>query len=108
MSASDFEDFKGECLQGQPDLPLITDAMNRFRHARDTFRGKRLDILEFPYTTNKHARPTQDNVFIRYHREQYQFEIKVFHVGHYNVKKLLGHYLLHEHKPENRYEMTIS
>lgn len=108
VSAFEFEDLSGECLHGQPDIPLITEAMTRFRHAQNTFRGQRLDILEFPYTTSKHARPSQDNVFVRYHRDLHRFEIKVYEVGHYNAKKLLGHFLLQERKPEDRYEMTIS
>ncbi len=110
MSVSEFafEDLKGECLQGTPDMALISEALNRFRHAQNTIKVQRLDILEFPYTPGKHARPTHDNVFVRYHRDKGQFEIKVYHIGHYNAKKLLGHFILHEHKPENRYTMTIS
>ncbi|MEM8484438.1 MAG: hypothetical protein AAF564_02760 [Bacteroidota bacterium] len=108
VSAFKFEELSGECLHGQPNIPLITEAMNRFRHAQNTIRGQRLDILEFPYATSKHARPGQDNVFVRYHRDLHRFEIKVYEVGHYNAKKLLGHYLLQERKPEDQYEMTIS
>lgn len=103
-----FEDLKGECLKGTPDMKLIAEAFNRFRHARQTIKVQRLDILEFPYATSKHARPVQDNVFVRYHRDKGQYEIKVFHFGHYNAKKLLGHFILTEHKPEDSYTMTIS
>ncbi len=89
-------------------MALISDAMNRFRHAQNTIRGQRLDILEFPYTIHKNHHPKHDNVFVRYHRDKHQFEIKVYAIGPYSAKQLLGHYVLHEQKPENRYEMTIS
>ncbi len=89
-------------------MALISEAMNRFNHARRMIQGQKLDILEFPYTPKKHARSSQDHVFVRYHKDKQQFEIKVYVLGHYNSKQLIGHFLLTEHKPETRYEMTIS
>lgn len=108
VHAFEFGDLKGEVLKGTPDMALIGDAMNRFRHAQQTIQGQRLDILEFPYTTSKISAPKHDNVFVRYHRDKHHFEIKVYTLGHYNTKQLLGHFLLHESKPEDKYEMTIS
>ena len=108
MNEFKYEDFKGEILKGTPDMAIIAEALNRFRHAQKTIQGKRLDILEFPYNASKHHRPMHDNVFVRYHRELRRFEIKIFELGHYNAQQLIGHFFLNEHKPEDRYEMTIS
>ncbi|MFK7847780.1 MAG: hypothetical protein AB8G77_20980 [Rhodothermales bacterium] len=108
MKEFSYEDFKGESLKGTPDMAIIKEALDRFRHAQRTIRGKRLDILEFPYNSSNHKRSMHDNVFIRYHGDLHRFEIKVFELGHYSAQQLVGHYLLHERKPESRYEMTIS
>ncbi len=107
MSAFSFQNLDGEVIKGTPDFTLIGEALQRFRDARTAMKGHKLDILEFPFAMNKHVRPSQDNVFIRYHKEERKYEIKVFHFGHYNARKLLGHFILRESSRENTYEMSV-
>ena len=71
-------------------------------------QGRNIDILEFPFSTNRHARSSHDNVFIRYYKDENKYEIKVFQIGHYNARTIQGHFILKEPDPETTYEMTIS
>ena len=87
---------------------MIEEALKRFKDAKAAMIGHNLDILEFPFGTSANARPTKDNIFIRYYKDDAKYEIKVFHFGHYNARSLAGHFFLKEPKPETNYEMTVS
>ena len=108
MNAFSFQDLEGEVIKGTPDFKLLKEALQRFNDARLAMQGRKIDILEFPFSTNRHARPAHDNVFIRYHQDEGKYEIKVFHIGLYNARTVQGHFMLKESKPETSYEMTIS
>lgn len=107
MSAFSFQDLEGEIVKGTPDFNLLEHALKRFRDARQTM-GKHIDILEFPFGTSPNNRPSKDNIFIRYYKDEGKYEIKVFNFGHYNARSLVGHFFLKEPKPETSYEMTVS
>lgn len=107
MSAFSFQDLEGEIIKGTPDFNLLEQALKRFQDARVTM-GKHIDILEFPFGTSPNNRPSKDNIFIRYFKDESKYEIKVFQFGHYNARTLVGHFLLKEPKPEASYEMTVS
>ena len=108
MSAFSFKEFEGETIKGNPDLKLFEEALQRFHHAREAMQGHNVDILEYPLSGDKSLARQKDHVFIRYHKEDGAYEIKIFQVGHYNTRSVLGHFFLRENKPEARYEMTIS
>ena len=108
MSAFSFQDLEGEIIKGTPDFKLLEEALKRFKDAKAAMMGHNLDILEFPFGASPNTRPTKDNIFIRYHKAEAKYEIKVFHFGHYNARSLVGHFFLREPKPETSYEMTVS
>ncbi|MBX2819981.1 MAG: hypothetical protein KTR29_09885 [Rhodothermaceae bacterium] len=108
MSAFSFQELEGEIIKGTPDFKLLEAALNRFKDAKSVMKGHNVDILEFPYATSTTARPSKDNIFIRYYEEEGKYEIKVFHFGHYNARTVIGHFFLKEPKPETSYEMTVS
>jgi hypothetical protein len=102
-----FQDFDGEIIQGAPDEGLLNEALSRVRHARTSLQSQKLDILEFPFAPHSRSGTAQD-IFIRYHRVERYYEIKIFEFGPYNARKIVGHFLLREPKPDNRYSMTLS
>lgn len=108
VSAFQFQNLEGEIIKGTPDFQLFEEALKRFKDATMAMQGRKIDILEFPFSTSDNVRPANDNIFIRYHRDEGKYEIKIFHFGHYNARKILGHFFLKEPDPETRYEMTIS
>ena len=108
MSAFSFQDLEGEVIKGSPDFKLLEEALRRFNDARRAMQGRKIDILEFPFSTSRHSRATHDNVFIRYYQDENKYEIKVFHIGLYNARTVQGHFILKEPNPETTYEMTIS
>ncbi len=107
VSTFTFQDLEGKIIKGTPDETLLKEALSRFRDARQTLKGHAVDILEFPLSTNLHTATSRD-IFIRYHRSDHTYEIKVFEFGHYNVRKIVGHFMLKEDKPKSTYAMTIS
>ena len=94
-------------MKGTPDFQLLEEALRRFKDARTAIGGRKLDILEFPFSTPKNIRPSNDNIFIRYYQEEGKYEIKIFQFGHYNARTLLGHFYLKEPDFKTRYEMTV-
>ena len=107
MSAFSLQELDGEILKGTPDFDLLEQAIKRFKDARTTM-GQHLDILEFPFGLAPNGRTNRNNIFIRYYKEEAKYEIKIFQLGHYNARSLIGHFLLREPKPETSYEMTIN
>ena len=107
MSTFSFQDLDGEILKGTPDFQILEEALRRFNDARQAMHGQKLDILEFPFSTGKQVRQNQDNIFIRYYKEEEKYEIKIFQFGHYNARTLLGHFMLRKPKEETKYEMTV-
>ena len=108
MSAFSFNNLEGETIKGNPDPELLKEALQRFNDARSAMTGHNVDILEFPFGPNNQSRNAQDTVFIRFYKEELKYEIKVFQLGLYNARKLVGHFFLKEDNPERRYEMTVS
>ena len=108
MHAFTYQHFEGQALQGNPDEKLIHEAIDRFKHARIALKGQDLSILEFPFSSHKHVRPTYNNVLVRYDASSDHYEIKVFKMGHYNTRQLIGHFTLTSRKPETRYDTTVS
>lgn len=102
-----FQDLEGKIIKGSPDTGVLKEALARFKDARQALKGHAVDILEFPLSTNPHTATSRD-IFIRYRRAEHTYEIKVFEFGHYNVRKLVGHFMLKENKPKSTYTMTIS
>ena len=101
--------MKGQTIAGKRDDRLLTEAVNRFRMARQTFPDKPLNLLEFPYAREvRLASSGKNNVEIRYFASAGRYEVKLFEFGPYNTRKVAIHIILLEDKPETNYEMTIS
>lgn len=109
MKAFTYQDFEGEAHLGEPDEKLFDEAINRFKHARIALRGQDLSLLEFPFSSHKHVRPSYNNVLVKYDKQTEKYEIKVFKLGPYSARQLIGHFvLLGPSKPEFSYSMTVS